>query len=309
MKIVFACVVGAALWIATPVEAQRQAAAVPPLPTLSPEASAALDELSQRFAGEAGLTQGWFRDRTVLYYDFGAVPSGVAVGRVIWPIHGFDARGNPVAIRGQRPIFSTIPGMGDYSGVWRLVYVVTADKVQPNELRDPASVDAAIRARKASLRETDVHLNLPIVPRGTTLARDSTPGLLGWFEGRDVQYFDFGATTPTTVSMWRFARGRDAAGEPNILMEQNSIVDSIPVAPGYPDLWEISFIEVDSTYVANSLKSASAVRSANLTIGSPRMIRNLPIAIIDGAPIKRTASPLREFADLRSPFPPKPTPP
>jgi hypothetical protein len=109
--------------------------------------------------------------------------------------------------------------------------------------------------------------------------------------------------------MWRFARGRDAAGEPNILMEQNSIVDSIPVAPGYPDLWEISFVEVDSTYVANSLKSASAVRSANLTIGSPRMIRNLPIAIIDGAPIKRTASPLREFADLRSPFPPKPTPP
>lgn len=309
MRIVFACVVGAALWITAPVEAQRQAAAAPPLPSLSPEASAALDELSQRFAGEAGLIQGWFRDRTVLYYDFGVVPSGVTVGRVIWPIHGFDARGNPVAIRGQRPIFSTIPGMADYSGVWRLVYVVTADKVQPNELRDPASVDAAIRARKASLRETDMHLNLPIVPRGTTLARDSTPGQLGWFQGRDVQFFDFGATTVTPVSMWRFARGRDAAGEPNVLMEQNSIVDSIPVAPNYPDLWEISFIEVDSTYVANSLKSASAVRSANLMVGSPRTIRNLPIVIIDGAAIQRTASPIREFADLRSWFPPKPTPP
>ena len=311
MRTVIRCMwVFVAMWIATPVGggAQRQVVIIPPLPTLSAEASAALDELSSRFASEAGLIQGWFRDRTVLYYDFGAVKPDVAAGRVLWPIHGFDARGNPVAIRGQRPIFSTIPGLSDYSGVWRLTYVVTADKVQPNELRDAASVEAAIRARKAGLRPTDVTLNLPIVPRGTTLARDTTTGMLGWYEGRDVQFFDFGQAYLSPVPMWRFVSGVDAAGDPIVLAGQNSIVDSIPVAAAaYPDLWQIHFVNVDTTYVLNSIKSAGALRSSNLTIGTPSTIRNLPIVIIDGSAFPRTPSPLRAFADLRSPFPPKPT--
>jgi hypothetical protein len=280
-----------------------------PLPAISPEAAAALEELSSRFAGEVGLTQGWFRDRTVLYYDFGSVPRGVAAGRVLWPIHGFDARGNPVAIRGQRPIFSTIPGLNDYSGVWRLSYVVTADKVKPNEIRDMASLNAAIRARKAAVRLTDITLNLPIVPRGTTLARDTTQGMLGWYEGRDIQFFDFGQAHLSPLPMWRFARGVDAAGEPSVLSDQNSIVDSVPVAAGYPDLWEISFVDVDTTYVPNSIKSAGALRGSRFSIGTPRAIRNLPIVIIDGSPFRRTPSPLRTFADLRSPFPPSPTRP
>jgi hypothetical protein len=278
-------------------------------PDISPEATAALDELSQRYAAEAQLIQGWFRDRTVLYYDFGVVPMGVAPARVLWPIHGFDTRGNPVAIRGQRPIFTTLPRLGDYSGLWRITYVVTADKVQPNSLRDTAGVSAAVRARRAYVRESDVIVNLPLVPRGTTLARDTTAGMLGWFEGHDVQFFDFGAVGPAPVPMWRFARGRDAAGAPNVLADQNSIVDSVPVSPGYPDVWAISIMDVDSTYVANSLKSATAVQSANLRTASAGLQRNLPIVSVDGAAIVRVPSPIRMFSDLRSPFPPRPTPP
>ena len=282
--------------------------APPALPTLSPEAAAAMDELSQRFGGETALIQGWFRDRTVLYYDFGAVAAGVAAGRVVWPIHGFDAKGNPVAIRGQRPIFSTIPGLSDYSGgVWRLVYLVTADKAQPNDIRDMASIEAAIHARRAALRETETMVNLPIVPRGTTLARDTTQAMVGWYQGREVHFFDFGEAKLTPAPMWRFAHGKDAAGEPNVLAAQNSIVDSIPVAPAYPDIWEISLVEVDSAYASNSLKSAEAVRAAKLPVANPSSIRNLPIAIIDGAPIQRVSGPIRAFSDMRSPFPPKPT--
>jgi hypothetical protein len=299
---------GAVLSIAMPVHAQRQqAVAVPEPPSLSPEATAALDELSPRYAGEKGLTQGWFRDRSVMYYDFGILPPGQAAARVLWPIHGFDMKGNPVAIRGQRPIFTTLPGMLEYTGVWRLVYVVTADKAQPNVLRDVASADAEVRAKKAYFRETDLLVNLPLVPRGTTLARDSTQGMLGWFEGRDVQFFDFGSAVLAPVPMWRFARGKDASGQPNVLSDQNSIVDSIPVSPTYPDLWEIRYVSVDTAYVANSLKSAAALRAANLSIGEIESIRNLPIVIIDGAAVPRTPSPLKAFADNRSPFPPKPT--
>lgn len=286
----------------------QQQAAQPQRPVAS-EVAAALDELSQRFASEHQLIQGWFRDRTVLYYDFGSVPIGATAGRVLWPIHGFDVKGNPVAIRGQRPIFSTIPGLAGYSGVHRLAYVVTADNVQPNQLRDIAAVDALVRRKKASVRETDIAYNMPIVPRGSRLARDSTHGMLGWFEGREVQFFDFGAVSLIPTPMWRFARGRDVSGEPDLLREQNSIVDSIPLTPTYPDLWEIQFVRVDNSYVPNSLKSATALRGAGLASDTTRSVRNLPIVIVDGARVERAASPLRAFADLRSPFPPAPTPP
>lgn len=293
--------------LAVPASAQRVQQASATLPPLAPEVAAALEELEPRYASEIALTQGWFRDRTVLYYDFGGIPMGVAAGRVLWPIHGFDAAGNPVAIRGQRPIFSVIPGVAGYSGVYRLAYVVTADHAQPNQLRDLASVDDMVRRGRASIRETDITYNLPIVPRGSRLQRDSTPAMDGWFAGREVQFFDFGQASVTPSPMWRFARGTDAAGQPEPLAEQNSVVDSIPVSGSYPDLWEIYFVRVDSAYTPNTLKSASAVRGANFMVNAPAAMRNLPIAIIDGAPVQRTRSPLATFADMRSPFPPAPT--
>ena len=201
----------------------RTEAARPPRPRpepivtpLDPASVAALDQLSPRFATEIALVPARFRDRTVQLYDFGTVPRGAGAARVFWPIHGFDARGNPVAIRGQRPIFTTIPRLGA-TGLWHLVYVVTADMAQPNALRDAAAIDAAVRARRATLRETSLVLNLPIVARGTTLARDTTQGMLGWYKGQDVQFFDFGAATLAPASMLGFAAARDSAGLPIVL--------------------------------------------------------------------------------------------
>lgn len=296
----------ALLALSAPLLAQRPAAAppVPPMPQLSAEAAAALDELSPRYAGETELIQGWFRDRTAVYYNFGAVTSPVTVGRVLWPIHGFDARGNPVAMRNQRPIFSTLPGLPGYSGLWRLTYVVVADKVQPNQLRTVEAVDDAVRRRRAGLRESGLVLNLPLVPRGQRLARDSTAAMSGWFQGRDVQFFDFGVASATPAAMWRFARGRDASGEPAFLEGQNSILDSIPVAPSYPDFWSIRVVQVDSAFALNSLRSAAALRGTRYGIDSATVIRNLPVVIVDGQRVPRVPSPLTQFADLRSPFPP-----
>jgi hypothetical protein len=310
MKTVIRCILAIApLLLAAPVGAQQKQPPALALPSISPEAQLALDELSPRFGAEIGQIQGWFRDKPVLYFNFGEVGEPVAAGRVVWPIHGFDARGYPVAMRGQRPIFSTIPGLDGYSGLWRLSYVVIADLVQPNQLRDVASVDALVDRKRAALHETTLTLNLPIVARGSRLANDTTSGMLGWYQGRDVQYFDFGPASVTPASMWRFSRGNDAAGEPIVLMEQNSIVDSLPVSAPYPDLWEIHVVSVDSAFMPNSLKSASALQRTSLPVVPHNSVRNLPITMVDGARVERAASPLRAFADLRSPFPPAPTRP
>jgi len=314
MKTLLRCILASAsLCIAVPLGAQKQHKAVPIVtpapPSLSSEAQLALDEISPRFATEIEQIKGWFRERPVLYYNFGFVNEPVTAGRVFWPIHGFDAKGNPVAMRGQRAIFSTIPGLGDYSGIWRLTYVVTADHAQPNELRDIASVETFVRRKRAALHETTLTLNLPIVARGSHLAGDTTSAMLGWYQGRDVQFFDFGSASVSPAPMWRFANGREATGEPKLVVEQNSIVDSIPVTPTYPDLWDISVVQVDSSYAPNSLKSATAVQRSGLVVEPHNSIRNLPITMVDGVKVQRVASPLRAFADLRSPFPPAPTRP
>lgn len=285
----------------------QKPAVEPPLPTLSPAAQTALDELSSRFAGEVELHQGWYRDRAILYYDFGRVPD--AVGRVLWPIHGFDVKGNPVAIRGQKAIFSTVPGLEGYSGIWRLGYLIVADKFQPNQIRDIAAAEALVGARRAVLREASGTLNLAVVAKGSRLARDSAPPMMGWYEGREVQFFDFGASGTTPVPLITFVRGVNSLGEPEFLRDQVNIVDTLPVSPPYADLWHIRFAHADSAYVANSLKSATAVAASSMRVDPPSVIRNCPVAIVDGARVQRVPSPISAFADLRSPFPPKPTRP
>lgn len=298
-----------AAWVmaAAPLAAQRPGAEppAPPLPTLTPAALSALEDLAPRFAADVVLHPGWFRDRAIMYYDFGRV--GTTAGRVLWPIHGFDARGNPVAMRGQRPIFSTLPGMDVYSGLWQLTYVVVADNVQPNQVRDVASAEALVQRKRAALRDAGLTLSLAIVPRGSRLERDSTPPLMGWYEGREVQFFDFGPGSLTAVPLIAFIKGLDASGEPEFLREQFNIVDTLPVAPPYAELWEVRFAKVDSTYAPNSLKSAAAVAAANIPVDPPRAVRNCPISIVDGARVQRVPSPLTAYADLRSPFPPRPS--
>ena len=230
----------------------------PAVSALDPESVAALDQLSPRFAAEIALVPARFQNRPVQLYDFGAVPRGVDPARVFWPIHGFDASGNPVAIRGQRPIFTTIPRRGEYSGLWQLVYVVTADMAQPNALSDAAAVEAAVRARRATLRDAGLVLNLPLVPRGTTLARDTTRALPGWYKGWEVQFFDFGVATIA----------------PNMGF----------AAPG------------------------DGSRDLVVLAGDPAAeIRNLQIAFVGDTATTRASSPLRAFADTRTPSRPGPT--
>jgi hypothetical protein len=308
MKNAMRCILASvALCVAQPVDAQRQQASAPPLPSISAEAQAALDELAPRHASEIPLKQAWFRDRQIMYYSLGVSAQPASIGRVIWPIHGFDLKGNPVAIRGQRPIFSTLPGLDGYSGIWRLAYLVTADKVQPNVLRDIASSESLVRRGRAAMQVTNVTLNLPIMPKGSRLARDSATTMSGWYEGREVHFFDLGQASQTPAPMMGFVRGDDTSPDPEFLRDQFPVVDTLTMSPPYADLWELRYVRTGSRYASNSLKSSAAVVTSSFRVDPTRTIRNGPIVIVDGTRVTRAPSPLTEFADLRSPFPPAPT--
>lgn len=299
-----------ALMTASVAQAQRQQSADPPvspLPALSAEARTALNDLSAQAATEVQLQSGWFRDREVKYYNMGVTPQPVVVGRVLWPIHGFDMRGNPVAMRGQKPIFSSLPGLEGYSGVWRLTYVVVADKVQPNAVKDMASAEALVKRGLAVYSETAASYNLPIVPQGTKLVGDSTAAMSGWYEGHEVTFFDFGHVNAAPAPMLGFVTGEDDAGEPIFLRDQFSVVDTLNTAGPYADLWELQLVKTDADFVAGSIKSKSALARTSLQVDPTQTIRNGPIAMVDGSRVARKPSPLTAYADLRSPFPPAPT--
>jgi hypothetical protein len=307
MTVLVRRILGIATLFAVPLQAQRQQAAPPAPRSLSAEAQAALDMLGPQSAADIELHQAWYRDRQIMYYGFGVSSQPAAVGRVLWPIHGFDMEGNPVAIRGQRPIFSTIPGLANYSGLWRLTYIVTADRVQPNVVRDIESAEALVRRRRASFHETNTVYNLPITPRGAKLPRDSTPAMVGWYEGHEIQFFDFGQSSATLAPMLAFVRGHSGNGEPEFLKDQMPVIDSLAGAAPYSDLWELRYVHVDSDYSANSLKTFSAVASSGFLIEPTKTIRNAPVSFVDGTRVARSPSPLTTFADMRSPFPPSPT--
>jgi hypothetical protein len=308
MRFVGRILVTGAMLAAATAQAQRQQSAAPSPRTLSAEAQAALDMLGPQSSADIEVHQGWYRDRPITYYGFGVTSQPVVVGRVIWPIHGFDMEGNPVAIRGQRPIFSSLPGLAGYSGVWRLSYLVTADRVLPNVVRDVESAESLVRRRRAGMQETNLTFNLPITPRGAKLPSDSTAPMIGWYEGHEVQFFDLGQANAAPMPMLAFVRGRRASGEPEFVRDQFPVIDSIPMpAAPYPDLWELRYVHVDEAYSSNSLKTSAAIATSGFLVEPTRTVRNAPIITIDGARVARTPSPLTTYADLRAPFPPTPT--
>jgi hypothetical protein len=283
----------AAAWllVAAPLAAQQQQGSTG---ARAAAVRAALEDLEPRFARHFELREGWFMGQSIAFYDFGAVPR--VVGEVYWPIHGFDRDSVPVPVAGQRPIFSTLPALGEYSGLWRLRYVVVADNVVSNELRSVAAVRAMAQRGRAIMRDGKMILNLPLVPRGSTLSDANRRTGLGWFEGHDVAYFDFGPTALGPELAFAFHTGREDSGAPRVLRDQRQVVTAVPGSPGYSDLWDLQLVEVPTSYEVNSLRSVEAIRAAvdagEAQSAPARSLRNSPVVLVNGAIAPRARSPL-----------------
>jgi hypothetical protein len=267
-------------------------------PSAADQARFALADLGPRFAQEFDLKNGWYRGTQIRYYDFGPVPQGVSI--VYWPIHGFGLDGQPVPLRGQGPVFSTIPGVRGYTSLWVLRYVVVADRVKPNQLTSVAQIVALISSARATIRDARDTLNLPIVPRGSFLQeRKDTPPAHGWFNGVEVAYFDFGVASTRAAPIFPFARG--SSSDPMPVDGQRNVVDVIPdgTSPSI-DLWDVFRVIVDTAYRANTIRDVNALRAAEragqVTVTRVGSIRNCPVALIEDRPVPRADGPLTRYA-------------
>jgi cold shock CspA family protein len=253
-------------------------AAAPAL--LAPTASAQAEQLA--------LVSGWFRDREVKYYDFGTnTPlsgNGVAVAPIYVFIHGMNADGTPDMVEGQHNIVDVRPGDTGYSDLWQVNFVTVPEDYEPDSVKSKDGIDGA----GFEVEATDMFVNCPIVPEGTTL-EGGEPLVQGWYKDQAVFYPDFGANPPTAVPIWVFIHGMNSDGTPNFVEGQNNIIDTVPGQADYSAFWRVNMVTVPTGYEPNSIRSAEDVQASGFEITQTDMVVNCPVtevaaAAVTGAP-------------------------
>lgn len=250
----------------------------------------ALADLEARFATEFPLRNGWYRDHAVRYYDFGPVEGGDATVTIPVGTNG------TTLLEGGRPIFSTLPGLPGYSGVWRVQLLELAPGVDAATIRDARAATVAVLRGDARFRFPRVYVNLPIVPAGSLLADDPAGRALesGWYGRVEVRYFDFGVTDPLAAPIYAFVRA-GSSGEREFVRDQDNVVDVAPGDSAYRDLWDVHLVWVREGFVPQAWRSVKALLPG-AQVGGYRIqrageSRNCPIVLLDGSAAPRLPGP------------------
>jgi len=218
-----------------------------PVPTPGP-----VDGLTR--ANTIPRVDGWFRNTSVTYLDYGPQPN-VAVPILVF----FQAASPNTMIPGQRNIIDTIPGQPGYSDFWRVYKVLAPAGYLANSIRSLADAVAS----GYTIEATDTVVNCPVVNPGATIQGSSSSPVSGWYRNREVFYFDHGTGSPAEgfvvvdAPIYAFFHGN---GTP--VAGQRNVIDVLPTQPGYSDLWKVVKVVVGATYVADSLRDARSILAA-----------------------------------------------
>ena len=122
----------------------------------------------------------------ISYYNFDVQPTDPA------PIYVLFRDGEMDPVAGQLNIVDVIPGDTSYNDFWRVNKVT----VPQNYIANTVTSYSEIMSAGYPITETDILVNCPIVPEGSTamLRYNSNPdtGLsMGWYQGLLVFYFNF----------------------------------------------------------------------------------------------------------------------
>jgi hypothetical protein len=213
------------------------------------------------------LTQGWYQDAEVYYFDFG--PNSLETAPIYVLFYGDNT---PVA--GQRNIIDTVPGEPDYSAFWRVHMVTVPDDYVVNSATSLADIQAA----GYTITPTTMLVNCPVV---RTEEPAQTFGLTdGWYDHRPVTYYNFnnpvpspdgGATViPAPIYVLFYDDGTPVPG-------QNNIIDVVPGDDGYSDLWQVHQVTVPDDYSANSVRSYAQIVAAGYSVTPLEMYVNCPV--------------------------------
>jgi hypothetical protein len=236
------------------------------------------------------LVSGWYKDREVKYFDFGAnTPlaqgSTVQTAPIYVFIHGMNADGTPDFVEGQHNIVDVLPGDEGYSDLWQVMLVTVPEDYEPDSITSKEDLDAS----GFEITATDMFVNCPIVPAGTTL-EGGRPLTQGWHKGEEVFYPDFGANNTSAIPIWVFIHGMNADGTPDFVEGQQNIIDSVPGDAGYSAFWRVNLVTVPDGYEPNSIRSAAGVTASGFPVTQTDMVVNCPVTEVSDV-VQAPASP------------------
>jgi hypothetical protein len=223
--------------------------------------------------------------QSVVYYNFDVQPTEPA------PIYVLFRQGENTPVAGQLNVVDAIPGDPGYNDFWQVTRVTVPNDYVANTI---TSLDQ-IMDRGASIEPTDMLVNCPVVPDGSTAERRATAeptGLMqGWYRGQVIQYFSFtehplsGNAVPVAPIYVTFNLNPDQPGggppsgfrtEPG-LDQTHNVLSALPGSSGYSPLWSVSPYDNADFATVMDLRSAA---SANILAEGVANV-NCPVFEID----------------------------
>ena len=203
------------------------------------------------------ITQGIGPDgQVVKYYNFDVQPEMSA------PIYALFREGESAPVDGQLNIIDVIPGDEGYNDFWH-VYKVT---VPTDYVANTITSYQEIMDMGYAMESTDILVNCPVVPEGSTALMRFTTGestglINGWYKGKLVFYFTFqermltAATPPTSgepnvplsdiLVTFNINPDMESGGPPSGFVMEGStpqthnVVQTIPTDANYSPLWDV----------------------------------------------------------------------
>lgn len=237
------------------------------------------DTTDDMMGNELALVSGWYKEKQVQYYDFGTnsvvVSGNPATAPIYAFIHGMNADGSPNFVEGQHNVVNVVPGDSGYSDLWQVMLVTVPEGYTPDSITSLQELNNA----GYDVTATDILVNCPIVPEGTTL-EGGEPLTQGWYQGEEVYYPDFGPNSATAIPIWAFITGMDADGNPQFVEGQNNVIDLVPGDAGYSAFWQVNLVVVPEGYEANSIQSASGVFDSGYEVIVAGIVVNCPVTVV-----------------------------
>lgn len=236
-------------------------------------------------AGEPFITMGLAPDGSMVeYYNFDVQSTEAA------PIYVLFKEGEDTPVEGQLNIINVIPGDNGYNDFWHVQKVTVPMNYEANS----ASSLTDIMERGFEMTATDIIVNCPVVPDGSTatkrLGGGSNALTSGWYKGEVVKYFNFTekdlmneqGMVPLSPIYVAFNVNPDE-NDPNsgpasgFVTEMNSaqthnVIATIPSNAAYSPLWSVNVYDnADFTSVMDlsSAMSANILANGVATVNCP----------------------------------------
>ena len=206
--------------------------------------------------------------QVVKYYNFDVRPAATA------PIYALFEAGATAPVAGQLNIIDVLPGGSGYNDFWQVMKVTVPSGYVANTTASLAEIKAA----GYPITATDMIVNCPVVPAGSTASLRLGAGgaglTQGWYRGQVVNYFTFSEAglsasnkmvpvSPIYVT-FNVSPDQPNGGPPSGFktvsgsMQTHNVVATLPGDAGYSPLWAVSIYDNAAFGSVSNLATATA---------------------------------------------------